>query len=413
MQGQAEAKQVGGKMVRVRIDEHDHVHIDGDYFLDREPDSPDHNSIRLAEQALAQLVPVAQQQCSQQPLDQPSDQLSDQQSDQLSDQQLDQHQFAQQQFDQQRLEQQAAQTIAPILHNVDYPQIIGVDETTIAHAFVEAIVMALDLDYDESGQAYTSLPISNDLSSSMSESVIRAKWRELGKLRLEIFIDTPRAGVDEMQMDEQQVALTAADGRPRLRFWQWKEPTIVVGKYQNIASEVNEQAARDHGFTIVRRATGGGAMVIEPQRTITYSLVTPLSWSESLTADQTFNLCDAFAVAALRQIGLTVGFTGLNDIASPHGKIGGAAERKYPQSSSSVQHGVLLHHTTMAYSIDADLMSEVLQTSIIKMMDKGVHSARRRVDPIVGQISLSREAVVDVLAKTAELWAFSQPDSER
>ena len=70
-----------------------------------------------------------------------------------------------------------------------------------------------------------------------------------------------------------------------------------------------------------------------------------------------------------------------NDIASQYGKIGGAAQRRFPVGSG----GAVLHHVTMAYDIDAAKMSRVLNTSREKMSDKAVKSAVKRVDPMKSQ----------------------------
>ncbi|KFI59125.1 putative lipoate protein ligase [Bifidobacterium gallicum DSM 20093 = LMG 11596] len=285
-----------------------------------------------------------------------------------------------------------------------------------------------------------------DEAEELDEVTVGRYWRELGEQGIEIIVDGARGAAEQMLEEERQVELVARDGRPRLRFWRWGERAVVIGRFQSVRNEVNEQAAQQLGFAVVRRGTGGGAMLVEPDATITYSLVTPLEWSEGLTPEQTFRVCDAFAVAALNSIGMRAMFTGLNDIASPRGKIGGAAERKYParqqtQENRAVEetleapgergmgvgrnavqdlrtglqlaadggfvqrqpgrHGVLLHHTTLAYDFDGELMSQVLHTAQAKLVDKAVQSAKRRVDPIVTQTTLSREDVQDALVQCA------------
>ena len=41
--------------------------------------------------------------------------------------------------------------------------------------------------------------------------------------------------------------------------WQ-NENTVVVGKNQNVAEEINEEAVRRFGTAVVRRMSGGGAV---------------------------------------------------------------------------------------------------------------------------------------------------------
>ena len=109
--------------------------------------------------------------------------------------------------------------------------------------------------------------------------------------------------------------------------------------------------------------------------------------------EESYRLCDWWLVEALRELGLDVRFAGLNDIASQYGKIGGAAQRRFPVGSG----GAVLHHVTMAYDIDAAKMSRVLNTSREKMSDKAVKSAVKRVDPMKSQTGLSREHIVEHL----------------
>ena len=108
-------------------------------------------------------------------------------------------------------------------------------------------------------------------------------------------------------------------------------------------------------------------------------------------------------IAALRGLGLDVGFSGLNDIASSHGKIGGAAQRRFPPIGSGP--GSILHHVTLAYDIDAVKMTRVLNISGEKMSDKAVKSAVKRVDPMRAQTGLSRDGLIARLAD-----CLTQPD---
>ena len=159
-----------------------------------------------------------------------------------------------------------------------------------------------------------------------------------------------------MDVDVQWSREVAAGERPAtIRFWQWASPAVVVGRFQSIPDEVHEDVAAKEGFTVVRRCTGGGAMFIEPGNTITYSLYAPRWFAADLDIEESYRLCDMWLIAALRGLGLDVGFSGLNDIASSHGKIGGAAQRRFPPIGSGP--GSILHHVTLAYDIDAENMT--------------------------------------------------------
>ena len=56
---------------------------------------------------------------------------------------------------------------------------------------------------------------------------------------------------------------------------------------------------------------------------------------------------------------------------------------------------------TLAYDIDAEKMTRVLNISREKMSDKAVKSAVKRVDPMRSQTGMSREDVVERLLDAA------------
>src|SRR5207247_6477164 len=62
---------------------------------------------------------------------------------------------------------------------------------------------------------------------------------------------------------------------PTLRFWEWTERALVLGSHQSVANEVDLEAAAELGFTLTRRISGGGTMLCEPGRTLTWSLYCP------------------------------------------------------------------------------------------------------------------------------------------
>jgi lipoate---protein ligase len=83
----------------------------------------------------------------------------------------------------------------------------------------------------------------------------------------------------------------------------------------------------------------------------------------------------------------------LNDITSPHGKIGGAAQKRLGS-------GAILHHVTMSYDMDAEKMVRVLRIGREKLSDKGTKSAQKRVDPLRSQTGLSREEITQRMTET-------------
>jgi lipoate-protein ligase A len=232
-----------------------------------------------------------------------------------------------------------------------------------------------------------------------AESVAIAVRRALGRATswhdhtFTIIHEGPQPPVLHAALDQVLAEELAAGRRgPTLRFWEWVEPAVVIGSFQSLRNEVDPDGAARHGITVVRRISGGGAMFMEAGNCITFSLVVPASLVDGLTFEQSYAFLDDWVLGALADVGVTASYTGLNDIASPAGKIAGAAQKR-------LAGGAVLHHVTMAYDIDADKMLEVLRIGREKLSDKGTTSANKRVDPVRSQTGISREAVIDAFTR--------------
>ena len=182
------------------------------------------------------------------------------------------------------------------------------------------------------------------------------------------------------------------DGRrnPTLRFWDWEEPSVVIGSFQSVRNEVDPDGVSRHGITVVRRISGGGAMFMESGNCITYSLYLPQTLVDGISFADSYAFLDAWVMAALEKLGITAFYVPLNDIATDQGKIGGAAQKR-------LANGGMLHHVTMSYDIDADKMVDVLRIGKEKLSDKGTRSAKKRVDPLRRQTGLARSAIIGAM----------------
>lgn len=194
---------------------------------------------------------------------------------------------------------------------------------------------------------------------------------------------------------DQVLAEEVGEGRrtPTLRFWEWASPAVVIGSFQSVKNEVDPENAARFGFPVVRRISGGGAMFIEPPGAVTYSLYAPIDLVQGMTFADSYAFFDEWAVQALQALGIDATYVPLNDIASPQGKIGGAAQKR-------LGNGGVLHHVTMAYDMDGERMAQVLRIGREKLSDKGTASAAKRVDPLRSQTGLSRGEIIERMIET-------------
>src|SRR5262249_59721555 len=104
-------------------------------------------------------------------------------------------------------------------------------------------------------------------------------------------------------------------------FWECAESALFLGSVQVMANEVDLQQARELGFAVARRMSGGGTMIAEPGRTLTYSIYAPQSLVSGLSLVEAFGFFDAWAVDCFRELGGPADYRPINDIVSPEGKI--------------------------------------------------------------------------------------------
>ena len=197
-----------------------------------------------------------------------------------------------------------------------------------------------------------------------------------------------------MALDEVILDAVASGRRPPLlRFWGWTEPTLILGSSQAVSNELDLEAVARHGFKIVRRLSGGGTMLAEPGRTITWSVVTPDAPVRDLSLVESFARLDGWAVETLRSLGVDASYRPINDIVSPAGKIAGAAQAR--------RRGAVLHHVTMAYSMEPSLLTDLIRIGRPAITERGIRSAEKTVSPLDTLLSLSRAEVVGALGATS------------
>jgi lipoate-protein ligase A len=204
----------------------------------------------------------------------------------------------------------------------------------------------------------------------------------------------PLTPLMHLALDE-VLAQEVGDGtrKPTLRIWEWDERAVVIGSFQSVKNEVDPENAEKYGFRVVRRISGGGAMFMDAGSVVTYSIYAPVDLVAGMTFADSYAFFDEWAVQALQSLGIEASYQPLNDITSPAGKIGGAAQKR-------LGNGGVLHHVTMAYDMDGERMTEVLRIGREKLSDKGTKSAAKRVDPLRSQTGLARTEIIDRMIET-------------
>jgi len=113
-----------------------------------------------------------------------------------------------------------------------------------------------------------------------------------------LIIDPPASGAWNMAVDELLLATAADEGIATLRFYQWSVPTLSLGYFQR--GDDRGRHAASLGCPLVRRQTGGGAIVHD--RELTYSLTLPAGHPLAAQADRLYRAVHAAFIAVLRPL---------------------------------------------------------------------------------------------------------------
>ena len=103
-----------------------------------------------------------------------------------------------------------------------------------------------------------------------------------------------------MALDDALMARAARSGESTFRVYTWSGPTLSFGRHQRAAGVYDEGRLSAEGIAVVRRPTGGRALLHD--REVTYSVAAPAGPAASLAND--YLAINAILVGALRRLGV-------------------------------------------------------------------------------------------------------------
>jgi lipoyl(octanoyl) transferase len=176
-----------------------------------------------------------------------------------------------------------------------------------------------------------------------------------------LLVTEPLDGAANMALDEALLLSRLRHGSPpTLRFFAWAPPTISLGYGQRLDGRIDLETARTMGLGLVRRATGGSAILHEgPDLEITYSVVAAAGDFDG-AADllETYRWIGQGLLAGLRALGAQVEMvpvqpsdpaampafcfarTGSFEVEVDGRKLVGSAQRR--QGAAFLQHGAIM-----------------------------------------------------------------------
>lgn len=150
--------------------------------------------------------------------------------------------------------------------------------------------------------------------------------------------------------------------------WQ-NNNSIIVGKHQNTLEEINSDFVKESNITVARRLSGGGAV---------YHDMGNLNFTFISAADRQKGIgFSAFCMPiqeALSSLGVPVEISGRNDM-TVEGK-------KFSGNAQYLKNGRIMHHGTILYDSNLEVLSQALKPGKDKIESKGIKSVQSRVTNI-------------------------------
>jgi len=162
-------------------------------------------------------------------------------------------------------------------------------------------------------------------------------------------------------------------GRPALNILWPTEPYVCIGRFQDLALEVDEERCRERGLPIVRREVGGGAVYLDGGQ-VFYQIVLP----DRATGHEyraLFSLGLGGVAEALKRLGVSAAVRGTNDVAVGGRKISGNGAGTVGRAAVVVGNILL--------DFDYEAMAAVLRVPDEKFRDKAYQSMRENLVSLV------------------------------
>jgi len=155
--------------------------------------------------------------------------------------------------------------------------------------------------------------------------------------------------LDEALLDEAELTPEPLE---TLRFWEAPQPAVILGRSSRLADEVRGDAGGDRVTPVLRRISGGAAVVIGPG-CLMYGVVLDLRLRPQLRAvDQAHAAVLGTIAAALRPSVPDLAMRGTCDLTLGDKKVSGNSVR------CKRQH--LLYHGTLLYAFPLELIGRLL-----------------------------------------------------
>lgn len=246
---------------------------------------------------------------------------------------------------------------------------------------------------------------------SAARGVLPGRWR--------MIYTSPRPGAANMAIDHALMDRARRTGEKVLRVYTWSAPTLSLGRHQVARGRIDPDAARALGVSLVRRPTGGRALL--HHREVTYSVTAPLNRDDSVRS--WYASINVVLLRALRSLGVNAEMAVATGRTPPPASascfarpdegeitVGG---RKLVGSALLRQDGALLQHGSILLEDDQSLLNDLLPPGQARPAPAGTLRQALGIAPSVVTVADALFAALgDVDTSSLEsdqsLWADAQ-----
>ena len=224
--------------------------------------------------------------------------------------------------------------------------------------------------------------------------------------------DKAPSGAMNMAIDEVLLQNAAELGYPTLRFYGWGQPTLSLGYFQKLQDRSLHSASEP--CALVRRASGGGAIMHDKELTYSFAYPTNARWSDT---EETYLAFHETLVDVLAEFGVLAELhdkqKGLSreaflcfqrrasgDVTLDGNKIMGSAQRR--AKNVVLQHGsLLIEQSAFAPELPGLRELSTFKKKVDDLIDSWVQklSVRLKVHFSNGQLSDTEKSDADTLCR--------------
>ena len=175
----------------------------------------------------------------------------------------------------------------------------------------------------------------------------------------------PRSGAENMARDSGLMDRARETGEAVFSVYAWNRPTLSIGRNQTAKGKYDLRAIESRGMQVVRRPTGGRALL--HHREVTYSVTAPIAPADSLA--ESYERINAILLDGLASMGVRATESEAPDRALLPGDIPCFAEpakgelawngQKLVGSAQVREDGALLQHGSILIEDDQSLIAAV------------------------------------------------------